>query len=42
MQDADLSSALYRRIDGMLRELANPNLHDITSDMPYRIELWDR
>jgi len=26
----------------LLRELANPNLHDISSHMPYHIELWDR
>jgi hypothetical protein len=25
----------------LLRELANPNLHDLSSHMPYRIELWD-
>jgi hypothetical protein len=36
------SSHLYFRIDELLRELANPNLHHLTSDMPYRIELWDR
>jgi len=28
------SSNLYHRIDGLLRELANPNLHDIRSNLP--------
>jgi hypothetical protein len=41
-QQWDTSSTLYHRIDGLLRELANPNLHDLSSQMPYRIELWDR
>jgi hypothetical protein len=36
------SSELHSQVDKLLRELANPNLHDLTSDMPYRIELWDR
>jgi hypothetical protein len=35
------SSKLYFRVDALLRELANPNLHDI-ANMSYRIELWDR
>jgi hypothetical protein len=26
----------------LLRELANPNLHDIPTQLPFRIELWDR
>ncbi|MGH6673787.1 MAG: hypothetical protein ACRECV_17705 [Xanthobacteraceae bacterium] len=26
----------------MLRELANPNLHDIPTRFPFRVELWDR
>ena len=26
----------------MLRELANPNLHDIPTQLPIRVELWDR
>ena len=25
-----------------LRELANPNLHDIPIRLPFRVELWDR
>jgi hypothetical protein len=41
-QHWDTSSTLYHRIDGLLRELANPNLHDLSSHMPYRVELWDR
>jgi hypothetical protein len=34
------SSNLYFKVDGLLRELANPNLHDI-ANMSFRIELWD-
>jgi hypothetical protein len=26
----------------LLRELANPNLHDIPTNLPFRVELWDR
>ena len=36
------SSQLYHRIDGLIRELADPNLHDIPTRPPFRIELWDR
>jgi hypothetical protein len=36
------SSELYFRIDELLRELANPNLHDIPTRLPFRVELWDR
>jgi hypothetical protein len=36
------SSDLYFRVDELLRQLENPNLHDINSHMPYRVELWDR
>jgi hypothetical protein len=32
---------LYGRVDKLLRELENPNLHDIRN-MNFRIELWDR
>jgi len=35
------SSRLYHRVDALLRELANPNLHDIPTNLPFRIELWD-
>jgi hypothetical protein len=35
------SSTLYFRIDELLRELANPNLHDI-ANMSFKVELWDR
>lgn len=35
-------SNLYHRIDGLLRELANPNLHDIRTHLPFRVEMWDR
>lgn len=34
-------SDLYRRVDKLLRELENPNLHDIAS-MSFKVELWDR
>ena len=36
------SSELYRRVDGLLRELSNPNLHDIFPVSAFRIEIWDR
>ena len=36
------SSAFYHRVDALLRELANPNLHDIPPNLPFRVELWDR
>jgi hypothetical protein len=35
------SSALFGRVDELLRQLSNPNLHDI-ANMSYRVELWDR
>jgi hypothetical protein len=35
------SSKLYHRVDELLRELANPNLHEI-ANMSFRVELWDR
>src|ERR1700733_2298925 len=37
----DTYSDLYRVVDGLLRELENPNLHDI-ANMSYRVELWDK
>jgi hypothetical protein len=33
---------LYFRIDRLLRELANPNLHEVELAAAFRIELWDR
>jgi hypothetical protein len=33
---------LYYRIDALLRELANPNLHTVELTTAYEIELWDR
>jgi len=36
------SSEFYFRIDELLRELANPNLHDLPMRLPFRVELWDR
>jgi hypothetical protein len=34
-------SELYRRVDSLLREIGNPNLHDI-ANLNYRAELWDK
>jgi hypothetical protein len=34
-------AGLYQRVDKLLRELENPNLHDI-ANMNFRVELWDR
>ena len=31
---------LYERVDKLLREIANPNLHDI-ANLNFRVELWD-
>jgi hypothetical protein len=36
------SSKLYFRVDGLLSELANPNLHDIPTRLPFRVEMWRR
>jgi hypothetical protein len=36
------SSEFYFRVDRLLHELANPNLHDIPTRLPFRVELWDR
>jgi hypothetical protein len=36
------NSELYRRVDNALRELANPNLHDVNLATAFKIELWDR
>ncbi len=33
---------LYFRIDKVLRELADPKLHDINLASAFKIELWDR
>ena len=30
------------RVDELLRQLANPNLHDIPRNLPFRVEMWDR
>ena len=34
------SSALYYKLDRLLMELANPNLHDIPGNFQNRVELW--
>jgi hypothetical protein len=31
----------YFRVEKLMRELGNPNLHDI-GHLPFRVELWDR
>jgi hypothetical protein len=36
------SFAAYFRVDELLRQLANPNLHDIPRNLPIRVEMWDR
>ena len=36
------SSAFHSRVDTLLRELANPNLHDLPLALPFRVEVWDR
>lgn len=36
------SSAAYFRVDELLRELGNPNLHGIFPVSAFRVELWDR
>ena len=36
------SSAAYFRVDELLRQLANPNLHDVPRNLPFRVEMWDR
>jgi hypothetical protein len=36
------NDGLYSRIDRALRELANPNLHEVELATAFRIELWDR
>ena len=36
------NNELSFRIDNALRELANPNLHEVELATAFRIELWDR
>ena len=36
------SSDAYFRLDRLLRQLADPNLHDIPNNLPFRVEMWDR
>ncbi len=36
------SSAGYFRVDELLRQLGNPNLHEIFPVNAFRVELWDR
>ena len=36
------SSAAYFRVDELLGQLANPNLHDIPRNLPFRVEMWDQ
>ena len=32
----------YFRVDELLRQLANPNLHDIPRNLPFRVEMGDQ
>jgi hypothetical protein len=36
------STELYFRVDKLLNQLANPNLHDISPNLQIYVELWDR
>jgi hypothetical protein len=36
------SSEIYFRVDRLLRQLADPNLPDIPSNLPFRVEMWER
>ena len=36
------SSEFYFRVHRPLRAIANPNLHDIPTQLPFRVEMWDR
>jgi len=36
------SSDAYFRVDRLLQELSNPNLHEIFPTSGFRIEIWDR
>ena len=36
---SDLLDA-YSRIDDLIRQINNPNLHDIPMQMPFRVEMW--
>jgi hypothetical protein len=36
------NNELYFRVNNALRELANPNLHEVELATAFRIELWDR
>ena len=36
------SSEAYFRVDELLRQLANPNLHDIPRNLPFRVEMCDQ
>ena len=36
------ASDAYFRVEKLLHELANPNLHDIPTNLPFRFEMWDR
>jgi hypothetical protein len=31
----------YFRVDELLRQSADPNLHDIPRNLPFRVEMWD-
>jgi len=37
-----LAAEAYFRVDALLRQLADPNLHDIPRNLPFRVEMWDQ
>jgi hypothetical protein len=39
---AGYASELCFRVDKLLQQLSNPNLHDIPSNLGIHVELWDR
>lgn len=36
------SSRLTERVEALLRQLADPRLPDIPTNLPFRVEMWDR
>jgi hypothetical protein len=36
------SAEIYFRADKLLQQLANPNLYDIPTNLPFRVEMWGR
>jgi hypothetical protein len=38
----DSTYGFYWKVDELLRQVANPNLHDIPLNLQFRVEMWDR